>query len=146
MPGANHLGQLVSSEVLRRRAELGMEFAQARPFRHVVIDGFLQPSFCSEMVDQFPDFDTKGAINENGQVGGKSTRERVRSLGPAYCRLDDLVQSADFLGLIGDITGIANLRYDPHFFGGGTHENRQGQDLDPNQLLLDPLMGSRLNF
>jgi hypothetical protein len=46
--------------------------------------------------------------------------------------MDDLLQSPEFLALVGRITGIAGLRYDPWYFGGGTHENRQGQDLDPH--------------
>ena len=132
MPSTPVLRQCVSPTVLQQRTALASEFAQAQPFRHVVIDGFLEPSFCADIVDQFPDFDVKSAINENGQVGGKSTREKVRSLGPAYCCLDDLVQNPEFLGLIEGITGIKDLRYDPYYFGGGTHENRQGQDLDPH--------------
>ena len=37
-----------------------------------------------------------------------------------------------FLGLLGEITGIPRLLYDPNYVGGGTHENLDGQDLDPH--------------
>jgi hypothetical protein len=107
-------------------------FAAGRPFRHVVIDDFLDEAFCADVCAQFPVFDEAAALNEDGKVGGKATQEKVRALGPAYRRLDDLVQSAPFLALVGRISGIPALRYDPWYFGGGTHENRPGQDLDPH--------------
>lgn len=63
---------------------------------------------------------------------GNCQRSRCSSsaLGPSYARLDDLVRSAPFLELVSAITGIPDLLYDPHYFGGGTHDNRQGQGLD----------------
>jgi Rps23 Pro-64 3,4-dihydroxylase Tpa1-like proline 4-hydroxylase len=123
---------LVSRGVREKASELRQTFRSARPFRHVVIDDFLEPSFCREICDQFPDFDAKAAINENRQVGGKATQERVRGLGPAFKTLDDLVQSKAFRNMVSRISSVPDLKYDPHYFGGGTHENRQGQDLDPH--------------
>src|SRR5690606_39949980 len=66
---------------------------------------------------------------ENGTEGNKSTVERIRDLGDAFVALDDAIQSPEILALIGTVTGIPDLLYDPYYFGGGTHENRQGQDL-----------------
>lgn len=109
-----------------------VRFAAAQPFPHLVIDDFLAPEFCRAICDQFPPFDEAAAINEDGVVGRKATQENVRELGPAFRELDDLVQSADFLSLVGELTGIEGLRYDPWYFGGGTHDNRHGQDLDPH--------------
>ncbi|WP_210235772.1 2OG-Fe(II) oxygenase, partial [Mesorhizobium sp. M1C.F.Ca.ET.187.01.1.1] len=67
---------------------------------------------------------------ENGQRGGKSTLEKIRALGPAYSQLDDAVKSADFLALLGRLTGVKGLLYDPWYLGGGTHESRNGTGLD----------------
>ncbi|MGH6631032.1 MAG: 2OG-Fe(II) oxygenase, partial [Burkholderiales bacterium] len=124
------LNQVVSQSVLEQQAHYAQKFGAAQPFRHVVINNFLEPRFCTQIVRQFPGFDAKAAINENGEVGGKSTQERVRSLGAVYSSLDDAVQGPEFLALIERITGIPDLCYDPYYFGGGTHENRDGQDLD----------------
>ncbi len=111
---------------------LADEFRDADPFRHIVIDDFLTPDYCAELLRQFPPFERGNARNEAGELGSKSTVEKIRDLGPAYAALDDLIQTREFLDLIGTITGIPDLRYDPWYFGGGTHENREGQDLDPH--------------
>jgi hypothetical protein len=122
----------IAGHVLDDADRWAESFANASPFPHVVIDGFLANDFCREICLQFPGFDEAAAINENGLVGAKATQEQVRKLGPAFLCVDDLLQSTEFLSLIGRITGIDGLRYDPWYFGGGTHENRQGQDLDPH--------------
>jgi len=109
---------------------LAAQFARREPFRHVVIDDFLAPELCAELLAQFPPFERGNARNENGELGAKSTVQKIRGLGPAYAALDERIQQREFLDLIGTITAIPDLRYDPWYFGGGTHENRTGQDLD----------------
>jgi hypothetical protein len=110
--------------------ELAAHFARREPFRHVVIDDFFAPEYCAQLLAEFPPFERGNARNEAGELGNKSTIEQIRALGSAYSALDDLVQSRPFLDLIGRITAIPDLLYDPWYFGGGTHENRDGQDLD----------------
>ena len=105
-------------------------FRERDPFRHVVIDDFFAADFCAQLYAQFPPFERGNARNEAGELGAKSTVEKIRSIGPAYAALDDLIQSREFLDFIGRATGIPDLLYDPWYFGGGTHENRAGQDLD----------------
>jgi hypothetical protein len=124
--GTNVLSDCVSATL----SALAQQFQRAEPFRHVVIDGFLEPRFATRLLEEFPSFDPTRAINEMGGQGRKSVHERIRGLGPAYARLDDLVKGRDFLELVSGITGIPDLLYDPHYFGGGTHDNRDGQGLD----------------
>jgi hypothetical protein len=105
-------------------------FREAQPFRHVVIDDFFEPAFAEALLQSFPGFDPKYALNEMGQVGGKAVREHVRELPEPYPQLDAWLQTPDFLGSVSTITGIPDLRYDPDYIGGGTHENVDGQSLD----------------
>lgn len=122
----------VNPRVLEHRDELAATFQQAQPFRHIVIDDFFDTGYCQRLLDDFPTFQRETAIAEHGAVGGKSTRENIRELGADYQALDDLIQSQAFLDLVGTITGIPDLKYDPNYFGGGTHENLSGQDLNPH--------------
>jgi hypothetical protein len=125
------LGRL-SPAIQGRAVELAAKFAQASPFRHLVLDDFLAPEFAELLLRDFPPFERGDARNENGELGRKSVVERIRALGPAYAELDELVRGRPFLELLGGITGIPELLYDPDYIGGGTHENRHGQDLDPH--------------
>jgi Rps23 Pro-64 3,4-dihydroxylase Tpa1-like proline 4-hydroxylase len=123
---------LISSEVRSHLAELRGQFHGAQPFRHVVIDGFLLPEFCRQLTAEFPRFDERKALNEFGEVGGKAVFQNLPELGPSYQELDRMLRSREFLAWTGELTGIAHLLYDPDYIGGGTHENRQGQELDPH--------------
>lgn len=111
---------------------IAARFRNATPFRHVVMENFLPNAFATALVETFPAFEHGNARNEDGQLGGKSTVERIRDLGLPYQQLDDLVKSPAFLDWLSTATGIPDLLYDPHYFGGGTHENRHGQELDPH--------------
>ncbi len=126
------LEDFVSREAIESAPRYAHAFQSGRPFRHVVIDGFLNPGYCGQLCAQFPEFQDAHAINENERVGGKATRENVRSLGTAFVEADDLVRNPAFLSLIEGISGVEDLHYDPFYFGGGTHENRAGQELDPH--------------
>ena len=123
---------LLNGHVQRDATRLAQAFERARPFRHVTIEAFLEPSFAARLLDEFPRFDTRFAINELGQVGGKAVREEVRALPAPYVELDRFIQSREFLETISTVTGIPDLLYDPHYVGGGTHENIDGQQLDPH--------------
>ncbi len=119
------------SPALRGAAsELRRQFVNAEPFRHVVIDDFLDRGFCEQLMIGFPPFDKRLAIDEHGDVGGKAVVSKLATIGPAYARFDGLMQDPEFLKLTGEITDIPELIYDPEYIGGGTHENLTGQDLD----------------
>lgn len=141
--------QPLSPEVALYADALRSRFENAQPFRHWVVDDFFTPDFAAGLIREFPAFERGNSLNEDGKPGGKSVIEQIRGLGPGFTGLDDLVQSTGFLQWLSQASGIPNLRYDPHYFGGGTHENRHGQDLDPHvDFNRHPVDGShrRLNL
>lgn len=108
------------------------QFQSAKPFKHLCLDDFLDGRVADELLSEFPTFDPHRATNEFGEVGGKAVQTDLGAISPMYRRLYDYLSSEEFLGTIADLTGIPDLRHDPRMYGGGTHENRHGQDLDPH--------------
>jgi hypothetical protein len=121
---------LFARDSLARKGEVARQFAKADPFRHVVIPGFLDADLAQRLLQGFPSFEDRYALNEMGEVGGKAVRMDVRNLPDAYQQLDAFLQSQEFLDYVSAVTGIPGLLYDPDYIGGGTHENCDGQSLD----------------
>jgi len=120
----------VAERVVREADRYRDEFLHADPFKHVMIDDFLETDFAERLLEQFPRFDPKLAINEMGAVGGKAVNTKIREIGTAYQRLYEVIGGKAFLDLASRLSGIPDLILDPKLFGGGTHENLHGQDLD----------------
>ena len=123
---------ILACDLHQRVPLLAEQFRKADPFPHVLIKNFVEPSFLDRLIREFPAFDHGKALNEYGEVGSKAVHENLAPLGEAYRQLDELFASPHLLGLISGITGIPNLLYDPEYVGGGTHDNRHGQELDPH--------------
>jgi Rps23 Pro-64 3,4-dihydroxylase Tpa1-like proline 4-hydroxylase len=121
---------LVRAVVRERTEELRREFEGGQPFRHVVVDEFLEPEFCRELMREFPPFESQYALNERGEPGRKAVVTALAELGPAYARFDRLMKDREFLEWMGRVTGVERLLYDADYVGGGTHENLDGQELD----------------
>ena len=121
---------MINPEVLQRGHAQAQVFRDAQPFRHAVLDGFLDAALCQRMLADFPCFEEQYARNEMGEVGGKAVRTNVREISEVYRELDRYLQTREFLDYVSTVTGIPDLLYDPDYIGGGTHENRDGQGLD----------------
>jgi len=124
--------KMIKQEYLEAPATQFERYDNAKPFRHLVLDDFFEPDYAESLLDEFPAFDVGKAMNENGQIGAKCVHDNLQKLGKPYRELDEHIQSPEFLGWLQRLTGIDELIYDPDYFGGGTHENRHGQDLDPH--------------
>lgn len=121
---------VIDPGVLKQWEAAAQQFASSEPFRFVVIKDFLESDLCRSLSADFPSFEEKNALNEMGRVGGKAVRMDVRDISDSYRMLDDYLRTPEFLGLVSRLTGIPDLLFDPDYVGGGTHENRDGQELD----------------
>jgi len=126
------MNNIVNQCVKDTIGDLHKQFLSARPFRHIAIDDFLDDEFARSLLDDFPVFDEKLAMNENGEVGGKAVHENIGTLGPLWQKLDKVVAGKDFRAMVSEISGIPELKFDPNYFGGGTHENLHRQSLYPH--------------
>jgi hypothetical protein len=107
-------------------------FTGALPFRHVSIENFFDEAFAERLLAEFPSFDKKLSINETGATSLKAVNTKIREISPAYEELYAFISSQPFLDFMSRMSGIPDLLLDPKMFGGGTHENRHGQELDPH--------------
>ncbi len=122
--------QMIHSDVLRDADCIRGAFETATPFRHVMIENFLEAPVAESMLADFPRFDERKAISEHGEVGRKAVVESVRNLSAFYREFSTYINSKPFLAAVSKLTGIPDLIADETLFGGGTHENLDGQGLD----------------
>lgn len=129
---SHDLGSILNPKILADASRIAARFRSAPPFPNLVIDDFFQRDFVNRLYVEFPSFEQGNRMGDNGQLGGKSTMEKIRGLGPAFRALDAAIQTPQFLKLLSRITGIEGLLHDPWYLGGGTHENHSGMSLDPH--------------
>jgi len=122
----------ISEAALRDVDRYRDAFLHADPFKHVVIENFFDPSFAERLLADFPSFDTRLAKNEMGKVGGKAVQTNIRTISPVYEELYAVIGGRPFLDFVSRLSGIPDLILDPKMYGGGTHDNQHGQELDPH--------------
>ena len=83
-----------------RADELRATFLHARPFRHVVIDDFFESDYAERLLDEFPTFDRRLAMSENGNIGGKAVNTKIAAISPAYEDLYGFISSQPFLEFV----------------------------------------------
>jgi hypothetical protein len=140
---------MISSAVRQQASRYQGEFRSAKPFPHLVIDSFFDAAKAEQLLAEFPAFDPENAKNEFGAVGRKAVVPDIRKISPFYTAVYEYIASQEFLDFVAEATGIPNLLHDEQMFGGGTHENLEGQDLDPHvdfNFIEDRKLHRRLNL
>src|ERR1039457_5874506 len=122
----------ISETIAQHAPEHREALVNALPFKHAMIENFFDPAFAERLLAEFPSFDPKLALNEMGELGGKAVNTKIREISPAYQELYEVIGSKPFLELMSRLSGIPDLIMDPKLYGGGTHDNRHGQELDPH--------------
>ena len=122
----------ISEAAMREVDRYREAFLHADPFKHVMIENFFEPAFAERLLADFPSFDTRLAKNEMGKVGGKAVQMNIRTISPVYEELYAVIGGRPFLDFVSRLSAIPDLILDPKMYGGGTHDNQYGQELDPH--------------
>lgn len=121
---------MAPNEVLKRvlkpydRDALKHAFDSAQPFRHLVMEEFLDPDFAREVAAAYPSFEEAEAqgfgfdfVNERRKVQISDASKFPEPV----ARLHEALASREFLEDLEHITGIPNLLADAALAGGGMH-------------------------
>ncbi|HEX5455294.1 MAG TPA: 2OG-Fe(II) oxygenase [Stellaceae bacterium] len=121
---------MISKDIVAKASVYRESFQSAQPFKHACIDDFFTAETAESSLRDFPRFDREFAKNEFGEYGGKAVVSCMQEISPFYSKLYGYLMSRQFLDAMSEITGIEDLHGDPTLYGGGTHENINGQELD----------------
>jgi len=105
------------------------DYANAKPYPHIVLDNFFDPKLVDQILMEFPKpkainwqkFDTDAEI--------KLASAAEASFGPMTRLFLYHLNSITFLEFLSRVTGIDNLISDPRFDGGGLHQIVRGGKL-----------------
>jgi Rps23 Pro-64 3,4-dihydroxylase Tpa1-like proline 4-hydroxylase len=103
-------------------------FRSARPFPHLVIDGFLRPELADAVSDEFPSIDDMPKSRDY-VFADKHELSNLDRFGPASERLGRAFLSEHFAAFLSELTG-EEIFVDPDYHGGGFHQAGDGGFLD----------------
>jgi 2OG-Fe(II) oxygenase superfamily len=111
---------------------LAEQFASAKPFPHIVVDGLL--SLPKEAMASFPATDWEGwkPVGDVFYQPGKVACDRIEAIPEPFARLIEQLSHPSTLQAIETITGIKGLLPDPYLHGGGLHMSGPGGVLKPH--------------
>jgi Rps23 Pro-64 3,4-dihydroxylase Tpa1-like proline 4-hydroxylase len=101
------------------------EFANARPFPHVVIENFLDPDVAAALAAEFDGADDGWTFYHHVNEKKRGLADVTR-MGPTSRAVIAELSSPPFIAALERLTGIDDLLADPDLDGGGLHETRPG--------------------
>jgi len=104
-------------------------YASARPFPHIVFDGFFEPDVLDEVIAEFPSPDAVQWWKFDSPNERKLASFDDSIMGPVTRHVLSELNSSAFLDFLEGLTGIKGLVPDPHFLGGGLHQSLTGGHL-----------------
>lgn len=121
--------ELTLERLRERKAELQRGWSASKPFRYLVVDDFLPPTFAEEILAAYPqpgagDWDNTTYIHQRNKL------TQTSGFAEPIARFFALTATPDFRALVSEITGIPKLIDDPELVGGGLHQILCGGFLD----------------
>jgi Rps23 Pro-64 3,4-dihydroxylase Tpa1-like proline 4-hydroxylase len=115
--------RLFEPERLRLLAEQRKDdYSTADPFPHIVIDDFLPPEICDQLLAEFPSADAAEWQRVDKHHSRKLATTEELKFGPTTRNVLAEFSSPTALRFLETLTGIAGLIPDPYFTGGGLHQ------------------------
>lgn len=108
---------------------LRQRFDAGKPFRHLVIDNFLEPEFANTLFENFPGFDLMSR-NYQGLNEHKSEGSGFEKFHPAFSELRAYLNTPEFYKTLSTITGIDDLYSVEDALGMGVHQGGKDSYLD----------------
>jgi hypothetical protein len=106
---------------------LQASYANAKPFRHLVIDNMFSPALLDSLLPEIASMERDQWKNVEQDSRERTARMRsAAEMGPAGTNLLSIVHSAGFLYFLSEITGIWQLLPDPYLLGAGYASMRRG--------------------
>ena len=87
------------------------DFAGADPFRHVLMEDFLEPGFLARILEEFPEPDPETMRSEFGRKSRKHAVHDITGLGPAFRHWDATLRSPAFISWLEDVTGPTEVTF-----------------------------------
>jgi len=123
-------------------------FEAAKPFRHVIIDDFLDRAFAERLHASYPGLDVVQRSIAR-VLRARSYDGEFARFGAPFSDYFSVIGSEPFLGWLCRLTDIADLEMDPKLVGGGLHQGAHGSTLhvhaDHNTHPHDPSRYRRVN-
>jgi hypothetical protein len=110
--------------------KLALSFKSAHPFPHLVIDNMFPDQMLDEVLGEIPPMSDKKWFHEDYDRLTKSNLRSAAELGEAGYQFTALLNSAKFLYLISELSGIWALLPDPYMGGAGYHVVPAGGKFD----------------
>jgi len=124
------------------------EFMNGDPYKHCIIDNFLDEKTFEDIYNAYPDIKTSKWHIYNNPIEIKWALDDFKNL-PTYQKLINFLQSEETLKLFKSIVDIENLENDQHLHGAGIHCHPKGGKLDVHlDYSIHPISGKerRLNL
>lgn len=113
-------------------AKLGENYF-LEPYRHLIIDNFLDESLAQTCLNNFPDISDHSwefANDSDIEIKYRTTWKSEFDIPDGIVTVVRILNGADFLHVISNLFQIEKLMPDPYFSGGGLNVTRKGGLLD----------------
>ena len=105
------------------------EFNTSTPYKHLVVDNFLQDSIVNTLFEKFPAYEVFNK-KYDGLNEKKAEGSNFQDFDPTFTELRDLVSSEEFCKWISAVTGVKEVFVTNDALGTGLHQGKKGSFLD----------------